>query len=128
MAAVYKAQRIGGAAVFSSDAPTVDALTAQALNTGAPTISQPTLTAAASFDVLTAQDIAAGPPTISTPGIAQIHVLTGQGVVTGGATVTRAVLVGDIPDYTPSIYIATSPAMNYLSTSPVQSYLAIAHA
>lgn len=104
--------------------PEVNALSAQGATSGAPTLSQPVLTAAASFDNLAAQDVAAGPPTISPTSIAQIHVLMGRVVVTGGVTVTRAVLVGDLPDYMPSIYAVSSPVTSYSVTVPVPSYSA----
>jgi hypothetical protein len=102
----------------------VHGLSVQAISTGAPTISQPSLTAAANVNALTAQDITAGSPTISTPGIAQIHVLLGQAVVTGAPTVTRAVLVGDPVDFTPSVYQAVSPAQSYTVTVQPQTYIA----
>ena len=100
----------------------IHVLTAQGISTDAPTISTPALTAAADFDNLTATDIVSGAPTVSSPVIGQIHMLTGLALVTGAPTVTRAVLVGDIPDYTPAIDIFAVPVGSYAFTVPVGSY------
>lgn len=71
-----------------------DALTANSVASGVPTVGSPALT---QVHALTASAVASGVPTVGGPALTQVHALAAIGVVSGVPTVGAPALGGDVP-------------------------------
>ena len=103
----------------------VDALTAQDITAGTPTIDAATL---GQVHVLTSQDVTSGTPTIDAATLGQTHVLTAQDITAGTPTIDAATLgqshiltAQDITSGTPTIDAATLGQVHVLTAQDVTS-------
>jgi hypothetical protein len=75
-----------------------DALTANSVAAGVPSVGSPALT---QVHALTANSVASGVPSVGAPTLTQVHALAADGVVSGVPTVGAPVLGGDVPSVAP---------------------------
>lgn len=93
---------------FTAPAGGTDALTANDLTTGAPTL---TAAAIGQIHVLSGTDLATGAPALDTPALGQIHALTGNDLTTGAPTLSTPAL-GQIHALTGNDLTVGTPALS----------------